>query len=263
MKPPASAATEFTPLFDWSTALRGKAPLVGFITASTALHALCFYLFQITYPPTIALLPPPARVNLITGETEEGRVLLRWLEAEDPALSSTTVAPPEARSFDLPRPSHLPSYANHQPALKQLPPPQPDLRIPSAQPPGPVRIPRVAALAPTTTTRSSIVFADASVLGTANLPALQFAASTAESPQAAQFRLGIDARGAVQYCFLQRTSGDSALDDQARHYLMNGRFPDLKAQSSGIVWTQATIEWGNDIAPFGGAPSASTGAVRP
>jgi hypothetical protein len=263
MRPPAAAATEFTPLFDWSTALRGKALLVGFIAASTALHALCFYLFQITYPPTVALLPPPARVNLITAETEEGRVLLRWLEAEDPALSSTTVAPPEASSFDLPKPPHLPPYANHQPALKQLPPPQPDLRIPSAQPPGPVRFPRAATPAPATTTRSRIVFADASVLGAANLPAPQFTASTAESPQAAQFRLGIDARGAVQYCFLQRSSGDPALDEQARQHLMRGRFPDLKVQKSDTVWTQATIEWGNDIAASGNAPTAPTGAASP
>ena len=34
---------------------------------------------------------------------------------------------------------------------------------------------------------------------------------------------------------------------------MLGRFPDLKTPASDIVWTQATIEWGSDIAPFGGA----------
>ena len=54
------------------------------------LHALCFYAFQIIYPPAVALLPPPGRVTVIAPNTQEERVLLRWLEAEDPALASTT-----------------------------------------------------------------------------------------------------------------------------------------------------------------------------
>ncbi|HEV8185617.1 MAG TPA: hypothetical protein VGP40_06640, partial [Chthoniobacterales bacterium] len=85
MRPHAVAQVDFAPLFDWSPPRRRKLSIISFIAASTALHALCFYVFQIIYPPTIALLPPPARVNLITAASEEGRVLLRWIEAEDPA----------------------------------------------------------------------------------------------------------------------------------------------------------------------------------
>ncbi|MGI8433070.1 MAG: hypothetical protein ACR2MW_12365, partial [Chthoniobacterales bacterium] len=64
-------------------------PLAAFLLGSLLLHALCFYLFQIVYPVTVSLLPPPARVNLITADTDEGRLLLRWVEAENSALTST------------------------------------------------------------------------------------------------------------------------------------------------------------------------------
>ncbi|MEP7078228.1 MAG: hypothetical protein ABI795_04300, partial [Chthoniobacterales bacterium] len=68
-----------TTVFRWDSPDRRRWGLALFIATSVALHAICFYVFQITYPPTVALLPPPARVNLITPATEEGRVLLRWV----------------------------------------------------------------------------------------------------------------------------------------------------------------------------------------
>jgi hypothetical protein len=99
--PRSASPTElgFTPIFNWSPRRSRKLSLISFIVGSAVLHALCFYVFQVVYPPTIALLPPPARVNLITPETEEGRLLLRWIEAEDPALSSTTQRGPDAVAF--------------------------------------------------------------------------------------------------------------------------------------------------------------------
>ena len=99
---PATPAIEYTPIFNWSPARSRKVSIISFIAASAVLHALCFYIFQIIYPPTVALLPPPARVSIITPASEEGRLLLRWIEAEDPALSSTTQRPPDASSFARP-----------------------------------------------------------------------------------------------------------------------------------------------------------------
>ncbi len=93
MRPQPFAEAEFTPVFDWSPRRGRKLSLISFITASAVVHALCFYVFQVIYPPTVALLPPPARVTVISPNTDEGRLLLRWIEAEDPALSSTTQRP--------------------------------------------------------------------------------------------------------------------------------------------------------------------------
>jgi len=66
--------------------------LAAFLVLSLMAHALCFYVFQIVYPTPVALLPPPGRVTFITPDSEEGRTLLRWIDAEDPATKLPIVA---------------------------------------------------------------------------------------------------------------------------------------------------------------------------
>ena len=94
-------------------------------------------------------------------------------------------------------------------------------------------------------------------------PEMKFTASGHESPQAAQFRIAVDENGAVRYCFLESSSGDAALDEQARKYLALSRFSAIRNPQSeiqnGLVWGTATIEWGNDIV----APSPATESVAP
>src|SRR5207244_11719800 len=81
-----------------SDSARGeKLAITIFLSISLVAHALCFYIFQIVYPPTVALLPPPARVTLITPASEADRTLLRWIDSEDPALAFTTRRPQETR----------------------------------------------------------------------------------------------------------------------------------------------------------------------
>ena len=89
-------------------------------------------------------------------------------------------------------------------------------------------------------------------LGTMQAPEMKFTAASREAPEAAQFRLAVNESGAVRHCFLENSSGDSALDEQARKYLALCRFspiqtPDSKIED-GLVWGMATVEWGNDIA---------------
>lgn len=263
MMPTRTRLAEFAPIFDWDSASQRKFLLFTFLAVSLVLHGLCFYLFQIIYPPTVALLPPPARVNFINAHTEEGRLLLRWVEAEDPALSSTTQRPAEANAGLPPGPRHLPSYASLQPALKQLPRYQPDLSIPSAEPPGPVPLPPSAPPRPVGVIATTLHFAAASEpLGAPEIPPLKFSASTNEPPAAAQFRIAIDGRGAVRYCFLERSSGDPALDEQARQYLLLCRFPAARKDAVAaerFLWTTAAFQWGNDIA----SPSAAASTESP
>lgn len=266
MSPAGNAQVEYAPIFDWSAPRKRKLALVSFIGGSALLHALCFYVFQIIYPPTVALLPPPARVHLITPDSEEGRQLLRWVEAEDPALLSMTQRPPEAPAFSPPKPEHIPSYAGRRPLLKEPAPPPPDLRIPSARPPAAVPLARSAALAPAGVVHSSLTFsAESPGLGAATIPELRFRASTSEPPQPAEFRVGISAQGAVRYCFLKNSSGDNALDQQARSYLMLCRFPakqnpEAEKQNAVVAWTTATVEWGNDLSA---PPTASLEPTNP
>ena len=252
MRSAAATAAEFTPVFNWNPPRSRKRSLISFIVASAVLHALCFYAFQVIYPPTVALLPPPARVNMITPESEDGRLLLRWLEAEDPALSSTTQRPPNAAALQPPKSTHVPSFAGRKPALRELPPYQPDLSVPSARPPAPVALPRASAAPQPVTIPTTVSFSDErGGLGSPEGPPLQFIASRNEPPQAAQFRIAIGARGDVRHCFLQTSSEDPALDEQARSYLLRCRFPAIANQKSKIenslTWTTATFGWGNDL----------------
>jgi len=258
MNAATSAGNEL--VFGWEKPGRGKWTLGGFLFLSLVAHAFGFYLFQIVYPPAVALLPPPGRVSLIAPDSDESRQLLRWIEAEDPALTSTTQLSPDARALALPTIQHAPSYLGRQPVLKDLPPPPTALRIPSAHPPGPVEKASSSSQLITRTASSAIRFSpELDSLIAPQLPELKFAASNRESPDAARFLVAVNRKGEVRHCFLQASSGDAGLDEQARKYLAAARFPALRDPKSErpeeFVWGTATIEWGNDInSP--GSPSA-------
>jgi hypothetical protein len=262
-----TASTAAALLFDWESPRRRNLVISGFLIASFAAHVACFYLFQVVYPPTVSLTPAPQRVSLISGGTDEGARLLRWVEAEDPALASTTRHPPEAKRYLLGKVQHVPSYFASEPQLRAAPPLTVDLRIPSVQPPGPVpALSRVAVkpigLAPTKVTFSN----EFDRLGPPKFVATNFKASTPEPPQDSQFRIAVDSEGAVRYCFAINSSGDAALDEQARQHLALCRFsrPVLSkvegstSNGDSLVWGIATIEWGNDIAAANSKSAAST-----
>src|SRR5438045_8553587 len=94
-------ATEL--LFNWELPRKRRTAITAFLALSLIAHALCIYIFQVVYPPSVALLPPPARVTSITSATAEGRTLPRSIDAEDPALPFTNPPPPEATPRPLPR----------------------------------------------------------------------------------------------------------------------------------------------------------------
>jgi len=251
-------------LFSWDSPRRRRAAILAFLALSLMAHAVCFYIFQIVYPPTVTLLPPPARVALITPASEEGRTLLRWIEAEDPAVAFTTHRPPEGRLRALPKVEHVPSYHAMEPPLKELPPLEVDLHTPDSQPPDAVPFMRqksvsAASLIPTSVSFSS----ELDTFGVATLPLLRFVASTGETPEAIRFRVAVSKLGEIRYCFPMNSSGDPALDEQARLYLMRCRFHKGGLEGDKpdalLTWGIATIEWGSDISrPQAGQPGNAT-----
>src|SRR5881409_3239383 len=163
-------------LFSWDSPRRRRAMLAAFLVLSLMAHALCFYVFQIVYPAPVALLPPPARITFIAPDSEEGRTLLRWIDAEDPAVAFTTHPAPGARLGPLPKAEHLPSYSTIQPILKELPPLKADLRIPSSHPPDAVRFMTRATDSTKGTPRTYISFSkELDEFGTPTLPRSDFA----------------------------------------------------------------------------------------
>ncbi len=188
---------------------------------------------------------------------------VQWVGAEDPALAFATQRPVEARLRALPRLRHIPSYLAIEPTLKVAPPLFVDLRTPSSQPPG--AVPITHAQVPPATSARATTFSfstELNSLGAPHLPGPSFAASNNESPDNIHFRVAVGARGDIRYCFPLNTSGDPALDEQARQYLMLCRFPGrpVSAESGrSLIWGIATIEWGNDVARPP-ATSTTTGA---
>jgi hypothetical protein len=249
-------------LFSWQLPRRQYVAITAFLALSLMAHALCFYIFQIVYPTTVSLLPPPARVSVITSNSEEGRTLLRWVDAEDPALAFTTQRPPEARLRALPKVEHIPSYLAVEPALKQVPSPVVDLRIPSSQPAGAVPFvyqQTASALSARATSPSFSKELDA--FGAPTLPDRSFASSNDETPETIRFRIAVSGTGEIRYCFPLNSSGDSALDEQARRYLTLCRFSQSLRNSEkldpSLTWGIATVEWGNDVVRPRPTPTAT------
>lgn len=256
----ASPPTPAPLIFNWAPPRRRRRALIIFLILSVLLHALCFYIFQIVYPPTVALLPPPARVTLISPDNPESLALLRWVEAEDPALTTTTQRSADAKDFTLPAIEHHPSYVTHQPKLKMLPSVTPDLSIPSSAAVGPVRPPQLKpnTAGPGLARKTTALFADLPTgLGEPVFGDFKFRLRRADAPANARFRVAIDERGAIRFCFLIESSGDAALDEQARSFLQLCRFQPMSHMGTkeiappkgptAFFWTSATILWGNDL----------------
>src|SRR5215475_4666678 len=188
-------------LFAWDSPRQQKTVLATFLVLSLVAHALCFYVFQIVYPTPVALLPPPARVTFIAPDSEEGRTLLRWIDAEDPAVAFTTHPAPGARLGALPKTEHLPSYSTVGPILKGLPTLKPDLRIPSSRPPGAVHSAARKATSTRGSARTHISFSnELDQFGVPSLPKSEFAASNEDTPEALRFRVAINRSEEIRHC---------------------------------------------------------------
>jgi hypothetical protein len=249
-------------LFSWDSPRRQRTMLAAFLVLSLVAHALCFYVFQIVYPTPIGLLPPPARVTFIAPDSEEGRTLLRWIDAEDPAVAFTTHPAPGARLGALTRTEHLPSYSTSEPILKELSPLKPDLRIPSSRPPRAVHSVARKTASARGTVRIYISFSkELDQFGAPTLARSGFTTSIEETPETLQFRVAVNDLGEIRYCFPINSSGDPALDEQGRLQLIRSRFSQNKqggtTPGSSLVWGLATIQWGSDGARPQHAPAAT------
>lgn len=252
-------------LFSWDSPRRQGTMLAAFLVLSLMAHALCFYVFQIVYPTPVALLPPPGRVTFIAPDSEEGRSLLRWIDAEDPAVAFTTHPAPGARIGALPKTEHLPSYSAVEPILKELPLLKPDLRIPSSRPPSAVHSVVRKTASTRGTPRTYIFFSkELEQFGAPTVPQSAFATSNEETPETLRFRVAVNDLGEIRYCFPINSSGDPALDEEARLQIVRSRFSQIRqneTKPSFLVWGVATIQWGSDAARSQPAPPNAFGVT--
>src|SRR5207302_4840159 len=94
--------------FRWLETPQISGSLLMFLALSALAHALAFYLFRVVYPAPVHVRPPPAPVSLLVPGSPGSDLLLRWIEAEDPALESKPQSAPAPGLFALP---YSPSYA--------------------------------------------------------------------------------------------------------------------------------------------------------
>jgi len=93
------------------------------------------------------------------------------------------------------------------------------------------------------------------------VPQSAFATSNEETPETLRFRVAVNDFGEIRYCFPINSSGDPALDEQARLQVVRSRFSQNRQTGtkpgSSLVWGMATIQWGSDVARPQEAPPAN------
>ena len=232
-------------VFAWEKPLRFRWAFFGLLVLSALVHVATFFLFQIVYPPRVTIPPPAPEVSLLLPTSPENRALLRRIEAEDPALiAATTATPPPGllavqyhASYETVRTQ--PRTVAEENAVVQFPSPKDPLAIirSGAQTARPATVAPLPV--PTRVTFSTALAARARE----SAQPWGFSPRATAPLEPATFLIGITDRGEVRYVFLQRTSGDPALDAQAAAQLPHFDFAPAEIP---IVWSFATVMWGDD-----------------
>ncbi len=74
--------------------------LVAFLLCSLLSHLVCFYLFQVAYPPAAPPPPVPVTIYLPAPGTPEAAQVAAWAEAADPARLTLPPLPSPARALE-------------------------------------------------------------------------------------------------------------------------------------------------------------------
>ncbi len=232
-------------LFGWYRPRGTFSWLPAFLVLSGLAHAGTFFLFRVVYPEHATLPAPSPKVAVLSEDNPAHAHLLRWIEAEDPALTATAFPqdPPH-----LLRTQYTPSYAEiRTPArpLSERPEPFEEIAIrsslalirggnnrPAVDPPEKTTVP--------TRLRFSAELA--------RLPLKESAPFTPAPCEAAlepaRFLIGVSAQGEVRHVFAQKSCGSPKLDLQAMAHLKSLSFG---AQDAELLWGEATFYWGDDL----------------
>ena len=220
---------------------------------SLFLHALSFYVFQVAYPPSVSLLPSPVRLFILDRDSEAGATLVRWIEAEDPGLSSLPYDTGGKIAERIARVPYPPSYASARPKPKPLKDAPPDLTLPSSF--GPAETLRCLQRrfagsepenGPPSLTTTRMVPGDALGALLSDTPVqLDHEVPEGVTVEPSSFLVGVAPSGRVLHIFLQQSSGDADLDAATRAHLYQFRFP--RTDGSDPAWGLVTYYYGSMI----------------
>ncbi|MEP6714823.1 MAG: hypothetical protein ABJC09_04575 [Terriglobia bacterium] len=215
------------------------------VLGSVLAHAGTFFLFQVVYPQRVTIPQPAPHVSLLTPSSPENIALLRWIEAEDPALvaNDNPVAPPGL--VDV---RYRPSFASARTAPLGAPvETAPAVRFPRAEDqlsPTSASRPTPGAPTPLPPHRTAISYSGA--LGSRSLsknPPITSSYRASAPAEPTTLLIGVDGQGEVRFSLLQHSSGDPGLDELAAAHLKNVVFA---AAEAPIAWGFATFSWGGD-----------------
>ena len=219
--------------------------LPALFVVSVGIHAFAFYLFQVVYPPTLSSPRLPAQVTFLTDATPQGRALLDWVRAQDPATAARV---PEITPPGLGEVQYTPSYTVAQALPRIEPPSEEPIAIPAAYTLLDSRDNKpVATEAPRRAVASSLAFSEAlRARDAAPSAPVEITGKSSANLRPTVLLVGVDGRGEVRYCFLQESSdnragADSVIDKQAEALLRQHAFTHSEAP---LEWGFATFTWG-------------------
>ncbi len=208
-------------------------------------HAGTFFLFSVVYPERATIPWPPPPITVLTDTTPENQALLRWIEAEDPALIAVA---PQIAPANLAKAQYRASYQ----VIRTTPRTVEDDSADGAAPPArePLSIIRSSektiAPAPLPSRVQPTVLSFSGGLATRPLAkevALAFPRSLV-SLEPVRFLVGVSDQGTVRFSFIQKSSGDTAFDLDAEKRLKEVAFARSDAP---LDWGFATFDWGDDV----------------
>lgn len=245
-----SAPKRDATIFDWSGAHRSSWLLALFIFLSLFAHSAAFFFVHISSPER-QLIPKTAQpVQLLTrfgadgAPSPENEAMLRWIEAEDPAVVARITQVEPAGLLDVPyRPSFAvfrtqPRDIPAEPTVIQYPPARDSMsyildtdRKPPAQLPD----------APETST--TIVFHGAFAARASSEIRVKPTITSSQSLRTVELLAGVTSAGEVPFCYVQTGSGSAEMDSEAVRMVSAVR---LAPGGSQISWGTVVVRWGSD-----------------
>ncbi len=123
-------------VFQWPEKKHVSISILMFFFLSVFLHAASFYLFQVVYPPAVALPPSPVALQMLQSESSPSAMASPWLQSEDPSLIASTLLQFQHTHTPLHSTPYKPNYSGDSLPLLPFPQPQKPPTLPLTLAPG-------------------------------------------------------------------------------------------------------------------------------
>lgn len=229
-------------LFEWPIRRAPRLALPFFILMAMFMQAGVIFLFSIRYGVPAGRLPESPRFYFIPSGSEAANRLAPWLEANDPSIFS----PSRATAAAVPAPPPLryrPSYEEPPPPPRPLPPEKertlepPELPLVGEASRG-IRS-KPAAIPVLQSGKTTVQWMDGLSNRSPSEPESAPQVGFTGAVEPSSYQVGVASDGEILCCVLTASSGDPAIDDSGRSWILSRKFPPEK----GVSWGRVLIHW--------------------